>query len=79
MATAARRVTVAARPSPVEISLDRAAVVVVDMQNDFASPSGMFDRAGIDIRGIRAIVEPIARVLDAARPVSSVHDSFVHY
>ena len=52
MATAARCVTVAARPSPVEISMDRAAVVVVDMQNDFASPSGMFDRAGIDIRGI---------------------------
>lgn len=62
-----RVVKVAARPSPVEISPDRTAVVVVDMQNDFASAGGMFDRAGIDIRGIQSIVGPTADVLDAAR------------
>ncbi len=40
---------VAARPSPVELRPDQTAVIVVDMQNDFATPGGMFDRAGIDI------------------------------
>jgi ureidoacrylate peracid hydrolase len=50
-----------------ELSTDRTAVIVVDMQNDFASPGGMFDRAGIDVGGIQKIVDPIATVLDAAR------------
>ncbi len=60
-------VTIEARPAPVELAVGRAAVVVVDMQNDFASVGGMFDRAHIDIRCIRAIVPAIAGVLDAAR------------
>jgi ureidoacrylate peracid hydrolase len=58
---------IAARPTPLELSIDRTAVVVVDMQNDFASPGGMFQRAGIDVGGIQAIVTPIATLLDAAR------------
>jgi ureidoacrylate peracid hydrolase len=37
------------------------------MQNDFGSPGGMFDRAGIDIAPIRAIVPRIAAMLAAAR------------
>ena len=56
-----------ARPSHLEVSTDRTAVVVVDMQNDFASPGGMFHRAGIDVGGIQSIVTPIAELLDAAR------------
>ena len=55
------------RPSALSCRVDTTAVVVVDMQNDFASPGGMFDRAGVDVRGIRAIVPPIAALLDAAR------------
>ena len=58
---------VAARPAHLELSTDRTAVVVVDMQNDFASPGGMFHRAGVDIGGIQRIVAPIAMLLDAAR------------
>lgn len=57
----------AARPGPVDFRPDQAAVIVVDMQNDFGSPGGMFDRAGIDICGIRSAVAKTARVLDAAR------------
>ena len=60
-------VTVDARPAPVDLRLGRAAVVVVDMQNDFGSVGGMFERAGIDISCIEKIVQPIAGVLDAAR------------
>jgi ureidoacrylate peracid hydrolase len=37
------------------------------MQNDFGARGGMFDRAGIDIAPIERVVEPTARVLDAAR------------
>lgn len=56
-----------ARPAPVSLTSGHTAVVVVDMQNDFAARGGMFDRAGIDITGIEAIVEPTKRVLAAAR------------
>jgi ureidoacrylate peracid hydrolase len=42
-------------------------VIVVDMQHDFAAPDGMFGRAGIPLDGIRSVIEPIRRVLDAAR------------
>ena len=56
-----------ARPVPVDLDPGATAVVVVDMQNDFGAPGGMFDRAGIDIKPIQAIVEPTAQVLEAAR------------
>jgi ureidoacrylate peracid hydrolase len=62
-----RAVTIAARPESVAIDTARTAVIVVDMQNDFGSKGGMFDRAGIDISGIQKAVAPTARVLDAAR------------
>ncbi len=67
MVTQARTFEIAGRPTPLQVRTDRTAVVVVDMQNDFASPGGMFDRAGIDVRGIQAIVAPTATLLDAAR------------
>src|SRR3712207_9384046 len=63
----ARLITLDAKPEPVRIELGRSAVLVVDMQNDFGARGGMFDRAGIDIAPIERVVEPTARVLDAAR------------
>ncbi len=42
-------------------------MLVIDMQNDFGSPGGMFDRAGIDISGIRAAAAAIVPVVAAAR------------
>jgi ureidoacrylate peracid hydrolase len=59
-------ITLPARPAPITIDAARCAVVVVDMQNDFGSVGGMFDRAGIDIAPITAAVAPTARVLAAA-------------
>ena len=56
-----------ARPAPIEIDLGRAAVLVVDMQNDFGAPGGMFDRAGIDIAPIIAAAATTGTVLAAAR------------
>ena len=59
--------TLDAKPEPIAIDPAKTAVIVVDMQNDFGSVGGMFDRAGIDVSGIRRAVDPTARVLAAAR------------
>ena len=61
-----RALRIASSLEPAERVVDPA-LVVVDMQNDFASRGGMFHRAGIDIAGIQAIVPRIATVLDGAR------------
>jgi ureidoacrylate peracid hydrolase len=58
-----------AKPQPVTIDAARTAVIVVDMQNDFGSPGGMFDRAGLDISMIQKAVGPTAQVLASARAV----------
>jgi ureidoacrylate peracid hydrolase len=60
-------IAVPSRPSPLGLDLRRTALLVIDMQNDFGAPEGMFDRAGIDITGIQASVAPTRRVLAAAR------------
>ncbi|MBV8362458.1 MAG: isochorismatase family protein [Deltaproteobacteria bacterium] len=67
MKEASQFVNVPARPEPLRIDLSRTAVLVVDMQNDFAAPGGMFDRAGIDISLIRTTLAPAQKVLAAAR------------
>ena len=56
-----------ATPAPVEIDPARTAVIVIDMQNAFGSPGGMFDKAGIGISGIQAAVEPTRAAVEAAR------------
>lgn len=66
-ARAGRRVALDAKPQAVNLDTSTTAVIVVDMQNDFGSDGGMFQRAGIDISGIKKAVPPTARVLDAAR------------
>jgi ureidoacrylate peracid hydrolase len=63
----ATRIDVPARPASCQLTPATTAVVVVDMQNDFASPGGMFARAGIDVTGIQAIVPNVQAVLSAAR------------
>ncbi len=60
-------IDVQARPASLQFDPSSAAVIVVDMQNDFASPGGMFDLAGLPIEGIQAIVPNVRAVADAAR------------
>jgi ureidoacrylate peracid hydrolase len=60
-------VRLAARPEPVEIDLAKTAVVVVDMQNAFMSPGGLFDKSDLPIAGAQAVVEPARRLLAGAR------------
>src|SRR6266852_5960724 len=63
----ANAITLAAKPASISIDPARTAVIVVDMENDFAAKGGMFDRAGIDISGAQKAIAPTARVLTAAR------------
>ncbi len=65
----AGRLTIAAHPEPLTIDTAKTAVLVVDMQNDFGATGGMFDRAGIDISGIKKVISPCASVIAAARLV----------
>ncbi len=60
-------ITIEARPEAVTLEARQAAVLVIDMQNDFAAPGGMFERAGIDVAAIQAAALAIRPVLDAAR------------
>ncbi len=62
-----RVLTIDAKPEPIAIDAAKTAVIVVDMQNDFGSEGGMFQRAGIDISMIQAAVAPTGKVLAAAR------------
>jgi ureidoacrylate peracid hydrolase len=60
-------VTLAARPASIEIDPARTALVVVDMQNAFASKGGMFDLAGFDISGAPAVIEVHRRLISGCR------------
>lgn len=67
---AGKLVEVDARPEPLNIDLAKTAVLVIDMQNDFGAKGGMFERAGIDISGIRAVVPNVRTAVAAARAAS---------
>jgi len=56
-----------AEPEPLEIDVQRTAVMVIDMQNAFVKKGGMFDVMGEDISKGQNIIEPIKRVSRAAR------------
>jgi len=60
-------VMLAAKPDQVDIDFDRTAVVVVDMQNAFATKGGMFDLAGVDISGAAPAIDVNREILAAAR------------
>lgn len=62
-----RDIHIMARPDSITIDMAKTAVIVVDMENDFGSKGGMFDRAGIDISMIQKVIDPTSRVLTAAR------------
>jgi len=56
-----------ARPEPIRLGRSDTAVIVIDMQNAYASPGGYVDRAGFDVAPAAACIERIARVLETAR------------
>jgi ureidoacrylate peracid hydrolase len=48
--------SIEARPMPFTIDPSRTAVIVVDMQNDFASEGGAFAPAGLDIGPVQSTI-----------------------
>ncbi len=60
-------VTLAARPAPISLAVNETAVVVIDMQNAYASPGGYVDLAGFDISAAPSTIAQIGRVVDTAR------------
>lgn len=60
-------VKIMAKPDSIAFDAARTAIIVVDMENDFGTKGGMFDRAGIDISMIQKTINPTSNVLAAAR------------
>ncbi len=60
-------VTLPARPEPIRVDPATTAVIVVDMQNAYASEGGYVDLAGFDISGAAGVIGRISQVLDTAR------------
>jgi ureidoacrylate peracid hydrolase len=56
-----------AKPNPLEVDFKKSAIVVVDMQNAFASKDGMLDIAGVDITDASRVIRVIRSVIEAAR------------
>jgi len=59
--------TLPARPEPLRLSAGETAVIVIDMQNAYASSGGYVDLAGFDIAGAASTIERIHDVLSSAR------------
>ena len=56
-----------AEPSPVEVELDRTALIVIDMQKDFLYPGGYGESLGNDPTLLQRTIQPVRRMLKAAR------------
>jgi len=65
--SAGRSMIIEAKPEPITVNCSETAVIVVDMQNDFCSKGGLFDRAGINISAVQKAVGPTRKALSAAR------------
>lgn len=56
-----------AKPEAIDVAVERSAIVVVDMQNAFASKGGTLDIAGVDLSDAPQVVRTIRSVIDAGR------------
>jgi len=60
-------VTVPAEPYEFEFDPHHCALLIIDMQRDFVDPGGFGEALGNDVSLLRRTIEPIKRILDAAR------------
>ncbi|MEI7024288.1 cysteine hydrolase family protein [Paenibacillus sp. y28] len=63
----ARPVTIDAAPQRVTMDLQRTAILVIDMQNDFCSEGGWLDHIGADYKTLQSPVEPLNKLLPVLR------------
>ena len=61
------QVKLEAKPHPIALDTAKAALIVVDMQNDFGSKGGLFDHGGVDITSIQKVIPAMAQAIGAAR------------
>ena len=61
------RTTLDALPEPLAISIDRTAVVMIDMQRDFIEPGGFGASLGNDVALLRRAIGPCQALLAGAR------------
>lgn len=60
-------VTIAATRQSVRVDLQRTAMIVIDMQNDFCTKGGWVDHIGGDYRPDRRPIKPLQKLLPALR------------
>lgn len=67
--------TLPTRPYPLMLDLEKTALMVIDMQNDFCSVGGWGDRKGFDVSQTQKPIQPIQKLLTALRqtPVTIIH------
>lgn len=59
--------TVPAEPYDFGFDVATTALVVIDMQRDFVEPGGFGELLGNDVSPLQQVIEPLGRVMDAAR------------
>jgi nicotinamidase-related amidase len=62
-----RPLTLPTAPQTVTLDLERTAIIIIDMQNDFCAPGGWVDHLGVDYTPDRAPIAPLQRLLPALR------------
>jgi nicotinamidase-related amidase len=65
-----RRTTIACEPQSVVVDLNRTALIVIDMQNDFCAKGGWVDYLGFDYTPDRVPIGPLQRLLPPLRNAS---------
>ncbi|EOA7809010.1 isochorismatase family protein [Escherichia coli] len=59
--------TLTARPEAITFDPQQSALIVVDMQNAYATPGGYLDLAGFDVSTTRPVIANIQTAVTAAR------------
>jgi len=69
-----------AEPEPLEIDLQTTALLVVDRQKAICRKGGLFDLLGRDISKAQTIIEPIKKIMSAARAkgIKVIHIAHIH-
>jgi ureidoacrylate peracid hydrolase len=62
-----RAARLTALPQSLLLELDRTALIIIDMQNDFCAPDGWIGSMGIDVGPARALAAPINRATEILR------------
>lgn len=64
-----RPVTLATETKTVRLDLAKAAILVIDMQNDFCHPDGWLAHIGVDVKEARKPIDPLNQLLPVLRAV----------